>query len=45
MCECPAAKPKKDEYFKRIRGSQLIELMDEEDIEVPAQMSDPAARS
>jgi len=27
------AKPKKDEYFKRIRGSQLIELMDEEDIE------------
>merc|ERR1712166_324122 len=26
-------RPKKDEFFKRIRGSQLVELMDEEDIE------------
>eukprot|EP00656_Telonema_subtile_P050357 TRINITY_DN64_c0_g2_i2.p1 TRINITY_DN64_c0_g2~~TRINITY_DN64_c0_g2_i2.p1 ORF type:complete len:188 (-),score=27.26 TRINITY_DN64_c0_g2_i2:773-1336(-) len=29
-----ACRPKKDEFFKRIRGSQLVELMDEEDIEV-----------
>eukprot|EP00656_Telonema_subtile_P050356 TRINITY_DN64_c0_g2_i1.p1 TRINITY_DN64_c0_g2~~TRINITY_DN64_c0_g2_i1.p1 ORF type:complete len:269 (-),score=73.36 TRINITY_DN64_c0_g2_i1:404-1210(-) len=28
-----SCRPKKDEFFKRIRGSQLVELMDEEDIE------------
>jgi len=26
-------KPKPDEYFKRIRGSQLVELIEEEDVE------------
>ena len=26
--------PKKDEYFKRLKGSQLVDLIDEEDVEV-----------
>merc|ERR1712100_837984 len=25
--------PKKDEYFKRIKGSQLVELIEDEDVE------------
>lgn len=28
--------PKKDEYFKRIKGSQLVELIEDEDVEVRA---------
>lgn len=27
--------PKKDEYFKRIKGSQLVELIEDEDVEAP----------
>ena len=27
-------KPKTDEYFKRIKGSQLLELIEDEDVEV-----------
>jgi len=27
-------KPKGDEYFKRIKGSQLLELIEDEDVEV-----------